>query len=185
MEEEKMGVSKHDKENVLNFFDKNQILTECFLELYEYQKISVPDAELEFRDGLLGFKRKGEKLRLYVTKDKNGAYRIKIKVSTSHLFLPAEMINYQSDIDKNNILFNREKQTIKVVENKRDDSVIKVNKPKKDKEVKIKRAVNSRGMQYFNIYKLPIDNIQPILDCVNEFKRDKIKNIKIKIIETD
>ena len=179
-------ITKEEKKLVNEFFNGNEILAECFFQLYEYQSLTVNDIQLEFREGLIGFKREGERLRLYVIKDKNGVFRIKIKAATSHIFMPAEMINYQSDLDKNNLFFDKNESLIKT---KQKVGNIK-NEPKKadnsdKKETVIKRSTKNNGVQEIKIQNLSVDDIQPILDSLKEFKRDGIKNVKVKITETE
>ncbi len=177
-----MRITDEEKKRISDFFDNNQILSECFIQLYEYQCTSVENIEIFFRENLIGFAKQNEKLRVYVAKsNKDGNFYIKIRVATSHRFLPAEMINYQSDIDKNNRYYtvNKSKITLKSKEN--------VKKIVKDKNVKktgcstVKFVSKKDGGKRVIIQKISVNDVSTIIGVIEAFKQEGINEISVRI----
>ena len=87
--------------------------------------------------------------------------------------MPAEMINYQSDLDKNNVLFEKGDLALKP----------KTKVEEKKKNFSVKKSIDKNGAEKYKINNLNVEDIQPVIDCLNELKSNGIKYVKIGISE--
>ncbi len=79
----------------------------CFLKLYDYQKEKVADSILDVREGLIGVKRNNEKLRFYVTAERQIRFPKVLRAREVFVedFLAVNIEEYFKAIDETNEYF--------------------------------------------------------------------------------
>ena len=174
-----MKLTDHEMEKIHAFF-ANGILADCFIQLYNYQLITVEDLILEVRgDQLIGFKREGERLRVYVSRAKDQKFYIKIKSATPHLFLPAELVNYQRDIDLNNKLLAKDPTLFKL--SSHANAV-----PQKGGEPSVQAPtvdvkLMKSGRKHVTVKNLPIDDASTLLEQLSVLRSEGAKTVTVTV----
>jgi len=179
-----MELSMNELEKIKDFF-QNDVLANCFISLFNYQRLTENDIFLEIRgNDLIGFKKANEKLRLYIVKSENNKFFIKIRSATRHLFIPEEMINYQSDIDITNKLYNNEPEKTTLNSTQKKDSKLKPKKNSKSKNIIIESKIMRSGKKRVTIKNLDLSQSQIIIDELKKLSKGrKTKKYTIKIME--
>jgi hypothetical protein len=137
-------IAPHVKE-ISSFFDDDDDLSKCFMELFVYQVSLCPDILFENRGTIIGFRCKGEYLRAYVGQAKDGSFFIKTKTSLESLpFVSTKVDNYKAILTQNNATFEKNIDKYLLTEEENTNQAKKSNVQKSREKTK-ESTISSSG----------------------------------------